>query len=59
MFQEACALSLAMESGARKAEFKVDFFKPEYIVHGSLYRTPEKIKTKGRGGKMLNKYFSK
>ncbi|MDD4780934.1 MAG: site-specific integrase [Tissierellia bacterium] len=60
MFQEACALSLAMESGARKAEltrFKVDFFKPEYIVHGSLYRTPEKIKTKGRGGKMLNKYI--
>ena len=59
MFQEACALSLAMESGARKAEltrFKVDFFKPEYIVHESLYRTPEKIKTKGRGGKMLNKY---
>lgn len=60
LYQEACALSLAMESGARKSEltrFKVDFFKPENIVHGSLYRTPEKIKTKGRGGgKMLNKY---
>ena len=59
MYQEACALSLAMNSGARKSElarFKVDFFKPENVVHGSLYRTPEKIKTKGRGGKMLNKY---
>ena len=59
MYQEACALSLAMNSGARKAElprFKVDFFKPEHIVHGSLYRTPEKIITKGRGGKLLTKY---
>lgn len=61
LHQEACALALAMYSGARKAEltrFKIDFFKPEYIVHGSLYRTPVKIKTKGRGGgKMLHKYI--
>ena len=61
LYQEACALALAMYSGSRKAEltrFKVDFFKPEHIVHGSLYRTPEKIKTKGRGGgKMLHKYI--
>jgi len=60
MYQEACALSLAMNSGARKAElprFKVGFFKSDYIVHGSLYRTPEKIVTKGRGGKMLTKYI--
>ena len=59
MYQEACALSLAMNSGARKSEllrFKVDFFCDENIVHGSLYKTPL-IKTKGRGGgKMLNKY---
>ena len=60
MHQEACALALAMNSGARKAElgrFKVDFFTPDNIVHGSLYRTPEKIRTKGRGGKMLTKYI--
>ena len=61
MYQEACALSLAMNSGSRKSEltrFKVNFFKPENITHGSLYRTPSKIKTKGRGGgKMLNKYI--
>lgn len=59
MYQEACALALAMNSGARKSElprFKVDYFKSDNIVHGSLYKTPEKIRTKGRGGKMLYKY---
>ena len=58
-YQEACALALAMYSGARKAEltrFKVGYFKPEYIVHGSLYKSPEKILSKGRGGKMSTKY---
>jgi len=60
LYQEACALALAVSSGARKAEltrFKVDFFKEENKVCGSLYKTPEKIKTKGKGGKMLNKYI--
>lgn len=57
----ACYLALAVASGARKAEllrFKVDYFKDENIVYGCLYKTPEKIKTKGRSskGKMLNKY---
>lgn len=59
LYQEACALSLAMNSGSRKAElprFKVDYFKPENIILGSLYQTPEKIVTKGRGGKLLTKY---
>lgn len=58
-YQEACALALAMYGGARKAEltrFKVDFFKPEYIVHGSLYKSPVKVLSKGRGGKMSTKY---
>lgn len=59
-YQKACVFALALYSGARKTEllrFKVDYFKDEYIQHG-LYKTPEKIKTKGRGksGKMLNKY---
>lgn len=59
--QAACYLALAAASGARKQEllrFKVDYFKPENIVFGCLYKTPEKIKTKGRGstGKLLNKY---
>lgn len=58
-YQLACVLALAAYSGNRKSEllrFKVSFFKDEYIISG-MYRTPEKIKTKGRGkaGKMLNR----
>lgn len=61
-YQKACAVALAMCSGARKSEltrFKVSYFKPENIIYESLYKTPEKIKTKGRGvnGKLLNKYI--
>lgn len=59
--QIACYLALAIASGARKAEllrFKCDYFKDENIVFGCMYKTPEEIKTKGRGsrGKMLYKY---
>ena len=56
-YQQACALALAVYSGARKAElleFKVDYFKDENLKFGgSLYKTPEKIRTKG---KLLEKY---
>lgn len=59
-YQRACLVALAAFSGARKNEllrFKVSYFTPENIVYGALYKTPEKIKTKGRGkGKFLNKY---
>ena len=60
-YQIACYLALAVASGARKAEllrFKCDYFKDENIVFGCMYKTPEEIKTKGRGsrGKMLYKY---
>lgn len=60
-YQIACYLALAVASGARKAEllrFKCDYFKDEDIVFGCMYKTPEEIKTKGRGsrGKMLYKY---
>lgn len=58
--EKACMVALARYSGRRKSElvlFKVDYFKPENIVFGSLYKTPEKIKTKGRGdGKFLYCY---
>ena len=58
--QIACCLALAMGSGARKAElprFKVSFFDKENLLYdGALYETPEKILTKGKGGKMLHKY---
>lgn len=60
-YQLACYLALAVASGARKAEllkFKTSYFKDEYIEYGCLYKTPEMIRTKGRGskGKMLYKY---
>lgn len=60
-YQKACALMLAAASGRRKSElcrFKVNFFESENIIYGSLYKSPEKIRTKGRGkqGKQLNVY---
>src|SRR5690606_40035438 len=60
-YQQACVLALALASGARKSEllrFKVSYFTDDNIIFGSLYKTPEKIKTKGRSskGKPLYKY---
>lgn len=59
-YQKACALALAIASGRRKSElcrFKVSYFADENILYGSLYKTPEKVKTKGRGkGKFINIY---
>ena len=60
-YDKACMLSLAMNSGRRKAElprFKVSYFDDKNIIYLSLYKTPEQIKTKGRGsrGKMLTVY---
>ena len=60
-YQMAVALALAAMSGARKSElllFKMDYFTDENIVFEALFKTPEKIRTKGSGraGKMLNKY---
>ena len=59
-YEKACMVALAMCSGRRKSElplFKVKYFTDECIVSGSLYRTPEKIKTKGRGnGKYIHCY---
>lgn len=53
-YRQACMLALAMYSGRRKAElprFKVEYFNDENVIFGSLYKTPEKVKTKGRGSK--------
>ena len=61
-YQCACVFALAAMSGARKSEllrFKVSYFDDENIMDSAaLYKTPEKIQTKGRGskGKMLYKY---
>lgn len=61
---KACMFSLADNSGRRKSElvrFKVGYFTDDNVLYGSLYRTPEKVKSKGRGkqGKMLNFYVLK
>ena len=60
-YDKACMVSLAMNGGRRKTEltrFKVSYFTDDNIIYGSLYKTPEQIKTKGRGsrGKMLTCY---
>jgi site-specific recombinase XerD len=37
--------------------FKISYFVDENIIYNSLFKTPEKIKTKGRSsGKYINKY---
>ena len=62
-YEKACMLSLAMNSGRRKAElprFKVDYFTDDNVRFGSLYKTPEKVRTKGRGsGKYIELYVLK
>lgn len=60
-YQQACLVALAACSGSRKSEllrFKVSYFTPENILYGSIYKTPEKIKTKGRSskGKLIHRY---
>lgn len=60
-YQQACMFALAWASGARKSEllrFKIEHFDDDNIMYGSLYKTNDKIKTKGRGtgGKMIHKY---
>ena len=58
-YMKACWLSLAINSGRRKAElarFKISYFTDENLIcDGALYKTPEKMTTKGRGqrGKLL------
>lgn len=61
-YRVACAFALAAFGGARKSEllrYKVSYFDDCNIMESAaLYKTPEKIKTKGRGseGKQLIKY---
>ena len=61
-YQCACVFALAAFGGARKSEllrFKVSYFTDDNIMdNAALYKTPEKIVTKGRGsgGKKVYKY---
>lgn len=63
-YRQAAVVALCMYSGRRKAEiprFKVSFFDDKNILFGSLYKSDEKIQTKGRGssGKRINVYVLK
>lgn len=62
-YMKVCAVALAMFSGRRKSElprFKVSWFTDENVIFGSLYKTPEKVKTKGHdGGKYIYCYTLK
>ena len=63
-YKQACAVALAAYSGRRKSElprFKVSYFAEENVKFGSLYKTPEKVVTKGRGskGKLIYLYVLK
>lgn len=52
-YMQACMVALAMYSGRRKSElprFKVSYFDEENVKFGSLYKTPEKVRTKGSKG---------
>ena len=51
-YQKACAFALAANSGARLSElvrFKVSYFTEDCLHHGAYYKTPEKVRIKGRG----------
>jgi integrase len=63
-YQKACVFALAANSGARLSElcrFKVSYFDENNLVSNAYYKTPTKIKTKGRGkqGKLLHKFILK
>jgi len=61
-YETACFLALTLYSGRRKAEicrFKVSYFTEDNLIcGGALYKTPEKMRTKGSGqrGKLLDVY---
>lgn len=63
-YRKAAVLALGMYSGRRKSEiprFKTWYFNEENVLFGSLWKTPETVRTKGRGsrGKMMNVYVLK
>ena len=60
-YDKACLLALGIYSGRRKSElprFKVKYFDDKNLIcGGSLYKTPEKVRTKGKGnGKYITCY---
>lgn len=63
-YRQACCLALCMASGRRRSElprFKVEYFDDKNLLYNALWKTPEKVQTKGRGkhGKPLDVYVIK
>ena len=63
-YKQAAVVSLCLSSGRRKAEiprFKVEYFNEENLLFGSLWKTNERVITKGRGsqGKKIYLYVLK
>ncbi|MEI2464989.1 tyrosine-type recombinase/integrase [Niallia taxi] len=63
-YQKACVFALAANCGARLSElvrFKVHFFDEANLINGAYYKTPTKIKIKGRGrnGNQKHKFILK
>jgi integrase len=51
-FQKACVFALAANSGARLSElcrFKASFFEEQNLINNAYYKTPVKVRIKGRG----------
>lgn len=60
-YQKACAFALAWASGSRVSElvqFKCDYFTDDCVKWNKFWKTPEKLRTKGRGklGKQIPRY---
>lgn len=63
-YKKAAMLALAMYSGRRKSEllrFKAEYFTDDNVIFDTFWKTPELVKTKGRGskGKQINLYVLK
>jgi integrase len=63
-YQKACVFALAANSGARLSEltrFKVHYFDKSNLINNAYYKTPEKVRIKGRGrnGNAKYKYILK
>lgn len=62
-YQQACAFALGFASGRRKSELlriKKSYITEENLQFGCLYKSPEKVKTKGAGrGKFIDIYILK
>jgi integrase len=58
-YQKACVFALAANSGCRLSEllrFKLSYFNKDNLINDAYYKTPEKIRIKGRGKQGYYRY---